>query len=46
MLKQLREEGLVEIRQRTVHIFDHKRLEQVAQFDPGYLYLGRRSTET
>lgn len=45
MLRQLREQGLVEVRQKTVRILDLDRLEQVADFDPSYLYLGRRSTD-
>jgi CRP-like cAMP-binding protein len=41
-LRQLRENGLVEYRNRRVHILDRKGLETVAEFQPDYLYLNRR----
>ena len=41
-LRQLREGGLVEVKDRRVHILDRQGLEQVAEFDPLYLYLHRR----
>ena len=42
VLKDLREAGLAEFRQKTVHIADHDRLAKHAGFDPNYLYLSRR----
>ncbi|SMF61223.1 Crp/Fnr family transcriptional regulator [Allosphingosinicella indica] len=38
-LKQLRERDLVEFRQKWVCIKDFQGLQQVAEFDPAYLYL-------
>jgi CRP-like cAMP-binding protein len=38
-LKELRERGLVEFRNRRVTIRDLPGLRRVAEFDPGYLYL-------
>ncbi|MFN3946235.1 MAG: Crp/Fnr family transcriptional regulator [Allosphingosinicella sp.] len=45
MLKQLREEGLVEFRDRRVAILDWEGLARAGEFDPSYLYLGRRPRE-
>lgn len=42
VLKELRERGLVEFRSGRVAIGDLAGLEQVAEFDPAYLYLERR----
>lgn len=42
MLKQLRDDGLVTFRGGAVQIHDWARLQQVAEFDPSYLYLERR----
>lgn len=42
MLKQLRDERLVTFRGGRVTIHDWQRLQQVAEFDPAYLYLDRR----
>ena len=42
-LKELRERGLVEFRSGRVTISDLPALEQIAEFDPGYLYLERRA---
>ena len=42
MARQVREGGLVEVKDRRVHILDRQGLEQVAEFDPLYLYLHRR----
>ncbi|AOH84188.1 Crp/Fnr family transcriptional regulator [Sphingomonas panacis] len=39
MLRQLREQGLVEFRQGSVEIFDWPGLKRFAEFDPSYLYL-------
>jgi CRP-like cAMP-binding protein len=39
VLRELRERGLVEFRNRRVTISDQKGLRRVAEFDPGYLYL-------
>ena len=41
-LKELREGGLVEFRERTVTIQDLDGLQRVAEFDPSYLYLEKR----
>ena len=42
VLKQLREEGLVEFRSGRVAICDWAALERLAEFDRSYLYLERR----
>lgn len=42
MLKQLRDDRLVTFRGGHVTIHDWARLQQVAEFDPAYLYLERR----
>ncbi|MEO5865733.1 MAG: helix-turn-helix domain-containing protein, partial [Sphingomonas sp.] len=39
MLRQLREERLVEFRQGEVNILDWDQLRRFAEFEPGYLYL-------
>lgn len=41
MLKELRDDGLLTFRGRTVVIHDWKALQQVAEFSPAYLYLER-----
>lgn len=41
-LKELRERGLVEFRNRRVRILDLKGLETEAEFNPSYLYLEKR----
>jgi CRP-like cAMP-binding protein len=38
-LKQLREEGLIELRGRILKVLDAPRLKQVARFNPNYLHL-------
>ncbi|HEX8382096.1 MAG TPA: Crp/Fnr family transcriptional regulator [Sphingomonas sp.] len=43
MLKELREQGMVEVQAGRVTIFDTAKLRHVAEFDPTYLYLDRRS---
>jgi CRP-like cAMP-binding protein len=42
MLKQLRDDRLVTFRGGAVSVHDLPRLQQVAEFDPTYLYLDRR----
>ena len=42
VLKELREQGLVEFRRGRVSIPNRAGLERVAEFDPAYLYLERR----
>ena len=42
MLKQLRDDGLMTFRGGEVAIHEWKRLQQIAEFDPAYLYLERR----
>lgn len=42
MLKQLRDDRLVTFRGGAVTVHDLARLQQVAEFDPTYLYLDRR----
>jgi CRP-like cAMP-binding protein len=44
-LKQLREEGLVEIRDRTVKVLDLPGLKAVAQFNANYLHLKRTESQ-
>lgn len=41
-LKELREQGLTEFRGGRVEIGDLARLQQIAEFDPAYLYLEKR----
>lgn len=41
MLKELRDQGLVEFRGSRVDILDSGALQRVAEFDPAYLYLER-----
>ena len=41
-LRELREQGLVELQGGRLRILDLARLERVAEFDPTYLYLDRR----
>jgi CRP-like cAMP-binding protein len=38
-LRQLREQGLIELQGRQITILDRPGLERVGDFDPGYLYL-------
>jgi len=42
-LKQLRDDGLADLRRGRVTLFDLAGLRAIAGFDPAYLYLGRRS---
>jgi CRP-like cAMP-binding protein len=42
-LQQLRENGVVEFRGGRVSIFDLEELQRMAEFDPSYLYLEKRS---
>jgi CRP-like cAMP-binding protein len=42
VLRELREDGLVEFRSGRVTIHDLARLRDLAEFDPAYLYLQRR----
>jgi len=42
-LQELRRRGLVEFENRQLTIVDRRSLEGVAEFDPAYLYLDRRS---
>jgi CRP-like cAMP-binding protein len=42
-LRELRERGLVEFRNRRVRILDFPGLKRVAEFDPTYLYLDHQS---
>jgi CRP-like cAMP-binding protein len=42
-LRELREAGLVEFRTGVVRILSMERLAAIAEFDPSYLYLERRS---
>ena len=42
-LRELREQGLVEIRGGRVAVRDLAGLERLAEFDPGYLYLEKRA---
>jgi CRP-like cAMP-binding protein len=41
-LQELRRRDLVEFQNRRVTIKDVDALKQVAEFDPGYLYIGKR----
>lgn len=38
-LRQLREENLVEVKGRTIHLLDRARLAKLVKFDPSYLHL-------
>jgi CRP-like cAMP-binding protein len=38
-LKQLRDEGLIELKGRVLKVFDAPRLKKVARFNPNYLHL-------
>lgn len=42
-LQELRRNGLVETENRQITILDKRGLEAVAEFDPGYLHLDRRT---
>ena len=42
-LKQLRHEGLITLLGRTLTLSDPEGLARAGQFDPGYLYIGRRN---
>jgi CRP-like cAMP-binding protein len=42
-LRELRERGLVEFRNRRVRILDFPGLKRVAEFDPAYLYLNHQA---
>lgn len=41
MIRQMREDGLIEINQKTLRILDIERLRSVAEYDPAYLHLKR-----
>ena len=41
VLKELRAEGLIELKSRVLQICDFARLSEVAQYEPGYLHLVR-----
>jgi CRP-like cAMP-binding protein len=41
-LRVLREDGVLDVRNRRVTILDRGKLERAAEFDPSYLYLERR----
>lgn len=43
VLKELRDNGLAEFKDRRVHIESHERLAEFCGFDPAYLYLTRRN---
>lgn len=45
MLRQLREAGVVAVKDRRVHIFDWQRLCAIGEFDPTYLHLQRADDE-
>jgi len=40
VLQHLRKEGLVTLTRSEVHILEHRRMEELAGFDPAYLRLG------
>ena len=44
-LKTLKDAGVAEIRNRTVHILDWERLSEIGDFDPAYLHPERRTEE-
>jgi CRP-like cAMP-binding protein len=44
-LRQLREEGLIEMRSKTLKITDPEGLKELAQFNPNYLHLIRSEKE-
>lgn len=39
VLQHLRREGLIAVRRSEFHILQHQRLEELGQFDAGYLHL-------
>jgi hypothetical protein len=41
MVGKLREEGLIELKGKTLTILDPERLKEVAGFNPNYLHLDR-----
>ena len=43
-LQELRKRKLISLENRQVVILDHRELEEVAEFDPGYLYLERQQS--
>jgi CRP-like cAMP-binding protein len=43
VLRELRADGLIELRQRHLTILDLQRLKQLAEFKPGYLHLGEQA---
>lgn len=43
-LKQMREDGLLEIGKKRLTVLDRDRLREVAQFNPGYLHLRQKGT--
>lgn len=42
VLTKMRDEELISIKGRMLHLRDFERLKQIAQFDPNYLHLDRR----
>lgn len=42
-LRELRSEGVIELRHRHLAILDLPRLKQIAEFKPGYLHLGEQT---
>ena len=42
-LQELRRRGLIALENRQVSMLDRSGLESVAEFDPSYLYLEKRS---
>lgn len=45
VLKQLRAEGLIELRERAVVVLDWERLRKTGEFRPDYLFLGRQEDD-
>jgi len=41
-LQELRRLGLIELQDRRVTLLDRSALEQIAEFDPTYLYLDKQ----
>ena len=45
-LQSLRNDGVVDLRSRAIHVLDWERLVAIGDFDPSYLHLGRAANDT
>jgi CRP-like cAMP-binding protein len=46
VLQQLRREGVITLKRRTLAINDWERLQAIAQFDPSYLHVGEKGKQS